>query len=179
MSKKIGILVGSLRKDSFTRKVALAASHLFPKDYSVEFVEIGHLPFFNQDFESPENSPESHTAFRRKIESLDGFVFATPEYNRSYTPVMKNALDIASRPYGSSKWAGKPAALISVSPGSIGGFGANHHLRQVLTFLNIQPVQQPEAYIGGVDRLLDKDGNLPADTIALLQSVIDALVKKL
>lgn len=179
MSKKIGILVGSLRKDSFTRKVAQAASGLFPKDYSVEFVEIGHLPFFNQDFESVSNAPESHTAFRKKIEGLDGFIFATPEYNRSYTPAMKNALDIASRPYGESKWAGKPAAIISVSIGSIGGFGANHHLRQVLTFLNIQPVQQPEAYIGSVESLLDKEGKLPADTIALLQAVVNALVKKL
>lgn len=179
MSKKIGILVGSLRKDSFTRKVANAASKLFPKEYTVEFVEIGHLPFFNQDFEQPENSPESHTAFRQQIKGYDAFVFATPEYNRSYTPAMKNALDIASRPYGLSKWNGKPFAIVSVSPGAIGGFGANHHLRQVMTFLNMQPVQQPEAYINNVESRLDGQGGVKADTRDLLQSVVDALVVRL
>lgn len=178
MSKKIGILVGSLRKDSFTRLVAKEVAKLFPDNVSVEFVEIGHLPFFNQDFEDPATSPEAHTAFRKQIEGLDGFVFATPEYNRSYTPAMKNALDIASRPYGESKWNGKPFAIISVSPGAIGGFGANHHLRQVLAFLNMVPVQQPEAYISSVMDLIE-DGKLKQDTLAFLQTVVDALVSKL
>ncbi len=176
MSKKIGILVGSLRKDSFTKQVAQAAAKLFPQDVHVEFVEIAHLPFFNQDFETPDTAPESHTAFRKQIEGFDGFVFATPEYNRSYTPVVKNALDIASRPYGESKWNGKPFAILSVSSGAIGGFGANHHLRQVLSFLNMKPVQQPEAYIGAVHTLFDEKGQLNADTTAFLQSVVDALV---
>ena len=179
MSKKIGILVGSLRKDSFTKIVAQAAAKLFPAEIQVEFIEIGYLPFFNQDFEDVSNSPESHTAFRKQIEGIDGFIFATPEYNRSYAPALKNALDIASRPYGSSKWNGKPAAILSVSPGAIGGFGANHHLRQVLAFLNMVPVQQPEAYIGSVHTLLDEKGQLKENTVALLQSVVDALVNKL
>lgn len=179
MSKKIGILVGSLRKDSFTRQVAEATAKLFPKDVSVEFVEIAHLPFFNQDFESPSASPESHTAFCKQIEGLDGFLFATPEYNRSYSPALKNALDIASRPYGLSKWNGKPFAIVSVSPGAIGGFGANHHLRQVMTFLNMQPVQQPEAYINNVESRLDGQGGVKADTRDLLQSVVDVLVVRL
>lgn len=179
MSKKVGILVGSLRKDSFTRKVAKVAASLFPKEVETEFIEIGHLPFFNQDFEDPATAPESHTELRKKIGSLDGFLFATPEYNRSHTPVLKNAIDIASRPYGESKWSGKPYALISASIGGIGGFGANHHLRQSFAFLNMVPVQQPEAYIGNVASLLDSEGKLPADTVALLQSLVDALVSKL
>lgn len=178
MSKKIGILVGSLRKDSFTRLVAKEASKMFPENISVEFVEIGHLPFFNQDFEDPASAPEAHTAFRKQIEGLDGFIFATPEYNRSYTPTIKNALDIASRPYGENKWNGKPFAIISVSPGAIGGFGANHHLRQVLAFLNMVPVQQPEAYISSVMNLIE-DGRLNKDTLGFLQNVVDALVSKL
>jgi chromate reductase len=179
MSKKVGILVGSLRKDSYTKFIAKEAAKLFPGDVSVEFVEVAHLPFFNQDFEDPATAPESHTAFRKQIEGLDGFIFATPEYNRSYTPSLKNALDIASRPYGSSKWNGKPFAILSVSPGAIGGFGANHHLRQVLMFLNMNPVQQPEAYIGNVTELIDDQGKLKADTVAFLQSIVDALVQKL
>lgn len=176
MSKKIGILVGSLRKDSFTKLVAQAAGELFPKDVQVEFVDVANLPFFNQDFETPDTAPESHTAFRKQVEGLDGFIFATPEYNRSYTPALKNALDIASRPYGESKWSGKPYAIISVSPGAIGGFGANHHLRQVLSFLNMKPVQQPESYIGSVHTLIGEDGKLKEETTAFLQTVVDALV---
>ena len=179
MSKKIGILIGSLRKDSFTKIVAQAAAKLLPKDVEAEFVEIAHLPFFNQDFEEVATAPESHTAFRKQIESLDGFIFATPEYNRSYTPVLKNALDIASRPYGQNKWNGKPFAILSVSPGAIGGFGANHHLRQVLTFLNMRPVQQPDAYIGSVTTLLNDKNELKEETLKFLQTVVDALVSKL
>ena len=179
MTKKIGILVGSLRKDSFTRKVAQEAARLFPEGISTEFVEIGHLPFFNQDAETPETAPRSHSEFRKQIEGLDGFIFATPEYNRSYTPALKNALDIASRPYGQSKWSDKPYAILSVSPGAIGGFGANHHLRQVLSFLNMDPVQQPEAYIGNVHTLLNEQGRLGKETLQFLQTVVDALVRKL
>ncbi|NLX82939.1 MAG: NAD(P)H-dependent oxidoreductase [Clostridiales bacterium] len=179
MSKKVGILVGSLRKDSFTKFIAKEAAKLFPGGIDIEFVEIGHLPFYNQDFEDPATAPESHTAFRQQIEGLDGFIFATPEYNRSYTPALKNALDIASRPYGFSKWNGKPYAVLSVSPGAIGGFGANHHLRQVLMFLNMNPVQQPEAYIGNVTELIDDKGKLNSKTVTFLQTVVDALVAKL
>ena len=179
MPKKVGILVGSLRKDSFTRKVAEATAKLFPEGVQAEFVEIGHLPFFNQDFETPDTAPESHTAFRKKIEGYDGFLFATPEYNRSHTPVLKNAIDIASRPYGENKWNGQPFALVSVSIGAIGGFGANHHLRQSFAFLIMVPAQQPEAYIGNVSSLLGDAGLLPEDSIALLLSLVDALVAKL
>lgn len=180
MSKKIGIIVGSLRKGSFTRSIANELKAQLPEGYQGEILEIGQLPLFNQDYEAPGETPESYVDFRKKVEVCDAFIFATPEYNRSFSAAIKNALDVASRPYGSSKWNGKPAAVVSVSPGAIGGFGANHHLRQVLTFLNVQPVQQPEAYIGSVMGLLDESGKVKnEDTRALLKSVVDALVAKI
>ncbi len=180
MAKKIGILVGSLRKASFTKAIAEEVKNQIPQGYEAEFVQIDHLPLFNQDFDDEGRAPESYTAFRKQIEGYDAFIFATPEYNRSYSAVMKNALDVASRPYGANKWSGKPGLVVSVSPGAIGGFGANHHLRQVLAFLNIQTVQQPEAYIGNVMALLDEQGKVKTDeTKAFLKSLVDALIAKL
>ena len=176
MSKKVGIIVGSLRKGSFTKTIAKAAAGLFPSDVEVKFVEIAQLPLFNQDYDDEGRAPESYTAFRKEIEGLDGFIFATPEHNRSFPAAIKNALDVASRPYGFNKFDGKPAAVISVSPGAMSGFGANHHLRQVLTFLNMVPVQQPEAYIGSVHTLIDGKGNVAEGTQKLLKSVNNALV---
>ena len=180
MSKKIGIIVGSLRKGSFTRSIANELKAQLPEGYESEFLEIAQLPLFDQDYEAEGATPESYVHFRKEVEACDAFIFATPEYNRSFPAAIKNALDVASRPYGSSKWNGKPAAVVSVSPGAIGGFGANHHLRQVLTFLNVQPVQQPEAYIGSVMSLLDENGKVKnEDTRALLKSVVTALVAKI
>lgn len=180
MSKKIGILVGSLRKASYTRAIAEELSSQLPEGYEAEFVRIDHLPLFNQDDDDEGRTPESHAAFRRRIEGFDAFIFATPEHNRSFPAALKNALDIASRPYGANKWDGKPALIVSVSPGAIGGFGANHHLRQVLSFLNVQPVQQPEAYIGSVESLLDAQGRVKTDqTRAYLRSLAEALAARL
>ena len=180
MSKKIGIIVGSLRKGSFTRSIANELKAQLPEGYEGKFLEIAQLPLFDQDYEAAGATPESYVHFRKQVEACDAFIFATPEYNRSFPAAIKNALDVASRPYGSSKWNGKPAAVVSVSPGAIGGFGANHHLRQVLTFLNVQPVQQPEAYIGSVMNLLDESGRVKnEDTRALLKSVVNALVAKI
>ena len=180
MSKKIGIIVGSLRKGSFTRSIANELKAQLPEGYEGKFLEIAQLPLFDQDYEAESATPESYVHFRKEVEACDAFIFATPEYNRSFPAAIKNALDVASRPYGSSKWNGKPAAVVSVSPGAIGGFGANHHLRQVLTFLNVQPVQQPEAYIGSVMGLLDENGKVKnEDTRALLKSVVTALVAKI
>ena len=180
MSKKIGIIVGSLRKGSFTRSIANELKAQLPEGYEGKFLEIAQLPLFDQDYEAAGATPESYVHVRKEVEACDAFIFATPEYNRSFPAAIKNALDVASRPYGSSKWNGKPAAVVSVSPGAIGGFGANHHLRQVLTFLNVQPVQQPEAYIGSVMGLLDENGKVKnEDTRALLKSVVTALVAKI
>jgi len=157
-NKKIGVFVGSLRKDSFSKSIADFVASQVPNGYEFKFIGIGDLPIYNQDYDG--NEPASYLSFREEVKALDAFLFVTPEHNRSFPAVLKNALDVGSRPYGASVWGGKPGAIISVSPGGIAGFGANHHLRQVLAFLNIYTLQQPEAYIGSVMNLLDENGKL-------------------
>ncbi len=175
MSKKIGIIVGSLRKGSYTRIVAEQIETQLPEGYEAEFIEIGHLPFYNEDIDTPENLPTEYKEFRELVAGFDGFIFATPEYNRSIPGVLKNALEVGSRPYGQNKFDGKPALIVSVSPGLISGFGANHHLRQVLVFMNMPTVQQPEVYIGNVTALLSENQKLEKpETIEFLQSAVDA-----
>jgi len=164
-AKKIAVVIGSLRKDSLNRKFAHELIALAPPSLSFEIVEIGELPLYNQDLE--ENgavAPQAWTHFRQRIKDVDGVLFFTPEYNRSVPAPLKNAIDVGSRPYGSSVWGGKPAAIISVSPGAVGGFGANHHLRQSMVFLDMPLLQQPEAYIGGAANLLGPDGKLANDS---------------
>jgi chromate reductase, NAD(P)H dehydrogenase (quinone) len=161
-SKKIAVFVGSLRKESFNRKMAKALIALAPESLKLEIIELGGLPLYNQDIE--ENPPVDWTEFRARVAAFDGFLFVTPEYNRSIPGALKNALDVGSRPYGKSVWNGKPGAVMSVSPGAIGGFGANHHLRQSLVFLNVPAMQQPEAYIGNAAALFDDKGNLINDS---------------
>lgn len=156
--KDVVVLVGSLRKESFNRKMAHALSELAPPSLKLEIVEIGQLPHYNQDEEV--NPPAAWTAFRERIAKADAVLFVTPEYNRSVPAVLKNALDVGSRPYGKSVWSGKPGAVVSVSPGAIGAFGANHHLRQSLVFLNVPAMPQPEAYVGGADKLFDAQGKI-------------------
>jgi len=157
-SKKIAIIIGSLRKESFNRKIANTLIKISPTSLTLEILEISKLSFYNQDLD--ETPPTEWTEFRNRLKIFDGIIFITPEYNRSFPAVIKNAIDIGSRPYGQSMWNGKPGAVISVSAGALGGFGANHHLRQSLTFLNIQTMQQPEAYIGNAANLFDNSGNL-------------------
>jgi len=160
--KKISVIVGSLRQESFNLKIAKNLIALAPASLQMEIVEIGKLPLYNQDLD-PE-PPQQWIEFRKKIKENEGVLFVTPEYNRSIPGVLKNAIDVGSRPYGQSAWAGKPGAVISVSPGMIGGFGANHHLRQTLVFLDVPVMQQPEAYIGGVSKILDENGELNSDS---------------
>ena len=155
--RTVAVVVGSLRKDSVSRKVAEAFAALAPKSLSFKFVEIGELPHFDQDLEAA--PPAQWVTCRDAIRPADAVLFVTPEYNRSVPGVLKNAIDVGSRPYGSSVWDGKPGAVISVSPGGIGGFGANHHLRQSLVFLNV-PLLSQEAYIGGAFALFDETGAL-------------------
>jgi chromate reductase len=155
---KIGILVGSLRKDSFNRKVAYTLMQVAPKSLDMKIIEIGQLPLFNQDDE--EKPPKAWVQFRDEIKPLDGFLLVTPEYNRSVPAALKNALDVGSRPYGKNLWDGKPCAIISASVGAIGGFGANHHLRQSMVFLNTPCLQQPEVYLSFIDKKFDDKGNL-------------------
>ncbi len=155
---RVAVLVGSLRKESINRKVAKALIELAPPSLKLGFVEIGDLPLYNQDLD--ENPPEAWKTFRAQIREADAILFVTPEYNRSVPGALKDALDVGSRPYGQSAWDGKPGAVISASPGAIGGFGANHHLRQSLVFLNVPALQQPEAYLSGADKLFGADGKL-------------------
>jgi chromate reductase len=159
----VAVVVGSLRKESFSRKVANAVAELAPPSLRFTHIDIGNLPLYNQDLD-PDNVPAAWTAFRDAVRPLDAVLFVTPEYNRSVPGVLKNAIDVGSRPYGKSVWNNKPAGVISVSPGAISGFGANHHLRQCLVFLNMPAMQQPEAYISGADKLFDASGKLTNDS---------------
>ncbi len=161
-TKKIAVLVGSLRRESFSRKIAKVLISLAPKTLALELVEIGQLPLYNEDLE--QHLPDSWREFREHIRGYDGVLFVTPEYNRSVPGLLKNALDVGSRPKEQSVWNGKPAVVVSVSPGAISAFGANHHLRQSLVYLNMPTMAQPEAYIGRVKELLDADGKLVNDS---------------
>lgn len=173
---KIAVLVGSLRKESYNLKIAKALESVAPKSISFEYLTIGNLPFFNEDLE--ETPPKEWVAFREEIQAADGLLFVTPEYNRSVPGVLKNAIDVGSRPYGANSFDAKPGAVVSASPGNISGFGANHHLRQSLTFLNIPTMAQPEAYIGGVADMFDEKGNLTDDsTKKFLTSFMEAFEK--
>lgn len=157
MSHKVAVLVGSLRKGSFSRRLAKAMIGIAPESLKCEIVEIGDLPLYNPDLDEG-TPPAAWTAFRDRMRGFDAVLFVTPEYNRSVPGALKNALDVGSRPYGSSVWSGKPGAVVSCSPGALSGFGANHHLRQSLVFLDVPTLQQPEAYIGHVDKLLGEEG---------------------
>ena len=154
--RNVAVIVGSLRKDSASRKLAKAFGALTP-NLKFNVVEIGDLPHFDQDLES--DPPAQWVRFRKEIAAADAVLFVTPEYNRSVPGVLKNAIDVGSRPYGSSVWNGKPGAVISQSPGAIGGVGANHHLRQSLVFLNV-PLLSQEAYLGNSFALFDENGEL-------------------
>jgi len=169
----IAVLVGSLRKESINRKVALALAQLAPTNLELRIVEIGELPLYNEDLESS-TPPAAYTTFRQQVAGADAVLFVTPEYNRSVPAALKNAIDVGSRPYGQSVWSGKPGAVISVSPGAIGGFGANHHLRQSLVFLDVLCMQQPEAYLSGAGSAFDESGKLVEKTRSFLQAFIDA-----
>jgi chromate reductase len=144
--------------------MARALIKLAPGSLKLEIVEIGGLTLYNQDLDDNGNPPAEWTGFRERLKKFDGVLFVTPEYNRSVPGVLKNAIDVGSRPYGESAWDGKPGAVVSVSPGTYGGFGANHHLRQSLVFLNVPAMQQPEAYIGHAADIFDESGNLANDS---------------
>jgi len=175
-TRDIAVIVGSLRKESLNRKMANALAKMAPPSLGLEIVEIGNLPLFNQDDEA--NPPAASVAFKARIEKAQAVLFVTPEYNRSVPGVLKNAIDVASRPSGKSAWNGKPCAVISVSPGAIGGFGANQHLRQSLVFLNMPALQQPEAYIGGAGDLFDAQGDITkASTKEFLQKFLAAFAQ--
>jgi chromate reductase len=172
--KKVAVIVGSLRAESKTRQLAKAIIAEAPENLRFEFVEIGDLAMYNEDLET-ETPPAAWTRFRNQIREVDAVLFVTPEYNRSMPGALKNAIDVGSRPYGQAAFAGKPAAIVTASPGGIGGFGANHHLRQSLVFMNMPVLQQPEAYIGDLWNLFDDVGNVKSeDTRKFLGTIAKA-----
>lgn len=179
MEKKfeVAILLGSLRKESYSRKLGKAFIALAPNNLSLNFIEIGDLPLYNEDLET-DTPPSTWTEFRNKLKKVDAVMFITPEYNRSIPAVIKNAIDVGSRPYGKGVWNGKPAAVISISQGAIGGFGANQQLRQALIFGDMPTMQQPEAYIGNIQNLLTEDGK-PANesTAAFFKTILESFEK--
>ena len=158
--RDVAVLIGSLRNGSLNRKMAKALIAMAPSSLKLREVPIGELTVYNSDLDEAA-PPPPWQAFRDALRNADGVLFVTPEYNRSIPGGLKNALDIGSRPYGKSVWSGKPAAVLSVSPGMYGGFGANHHLRQTFVFLDMLPLQQPEAYVGKAsDKLFGDDGGI-------------------
>jgi len=171
MAYKIAIIVGSLRKDSLNRKVARSICAIRNDNLDCSMIEIGDLPLYNQDLDG--GPPPQWSRFREQVGSADGVLFVSPEYNRGIPGVLKNAIDVGSRPYGQSVFDKKPGAIVTVSPGSIGGFGANHQIRQAAVFLNMPIMQQPEAYLGHVtDDSFDQDGCLKDGPLKDLVSVL-------
>lgn len=156
MAKKIAVLVGSLRKESYNRKIANELIRLSQTNLEMEIVEIGNLPLYNEDLD--QNPPQEWTDFRAKVKASDGVLFVSPEYNRTIPGALKNAIDVGSRPYGSSVWQSKPGAVVTASPSSLGAFGANHNIRQAVVFLDVFMMAQPEAYIGNAAEIFKEDG---------------------
>jgi chromate reductase len=157
-TRDVAVIVGSLRRESWNRKVANVLRELAPPSLVLEIVEIGALPLYNQDSEA--DVPAAWAAFRERVRKADAVLFVTAEYNRGVPGVLKNAIDVGSRPYRENAWGGKPGGVVSASPGAMGGFGASQHLRQTLMAVNVTTMPQPEVYLNGVDKLFDADGNL-------------------
>jgi NAD(P)H-dependent FMN reductase/ketosteroid isomerase-like protein len=171
--KNVGVLIGSLRSGSFSRKLAKALIARAPAKLQCRIIEIGDLPLYNEDLDAA--PPPPWKAFRKAVQACDAVLFVTPEYNRSMPGCLKNATDIGSRPEGQSVFAGLPAAVVSVSPYSQGGFGANHALRQSFVYLDLAVMQQPEAYVGNVAKLMDAHGAITRkDTDAFLRDFMRA-----
>jgi len=168
---QITVVIGSLRRDSFNRKFADAIVKLAPSEFSFKQINIGDLPLYNQDDDN--NQAESVKRLKGEIKGAHGLLFVTAEYNRSIPGVLKNAIDHASRPYGQSAWAGKPAGVLGVSVGAIGTSMAQQHLRNVLAYLDVPTLGQPEAFIQAKDGLFDSAGNIGADSKAFLQTWMD------
>jgi len=171
---QIAVIVGSLRKDSFNRTLATALAKLAPSEFTFKQVEIGDLPLYNQDDDG--NPSASVKRLKSEIAAAQGLLFVTPEYNRSIPGVLKNALDQASRPYGQSAWAGKPAGVIGISVGTIGTALAQQHLRNILAYLDVPTLGQPEAFLQVKEGFFDASGNIGPESQPFLQSWMDRYV---
>lgn len=172
MAYRIAVVVGSLRRESWNRALAHAVISLAPADFSFEFIEIGNLPLYNQDYDA--DFPEVARRFKQSIEAVDGLLFVTPEYNRSIPGVLKNALDWGSRPWGTNSWARKPGAMLGTSPGATGTALAQQHLRNVLAYLDVATLAQPEMFIRHDPARIDDQGRIvDEDTRKFLQHFVD------
>ncbi len=173
-SYQIAVIVGSLRKDSFNRKLANGLIRLGPSDFTFKQLEIGDLPLYNQDDDG--NQADSVKRLKAEIAASQGLLFVTPEYNRSFPGVLKNAIDHASRPYGQNAWGGKPGGVLGASVGAIGTALAQQHLHNVLAYLDVPTLGQPEAFIHAKEGLFDADGNIGPDSKKFLQGWMDRYV---
>lgn len=171
---QIAVIVGSLRKDSLNRKLATAIAKLAPPEFSFKKIQISDLPLYNQD--DDEHQADSVKRLKTEIAAAQGLLFVTPEYNRSIPGVLKNAIDHASRPYGQGVWSGKPAGILGVSIGAIGTALAQQHLRNILAYLNIPTLNQPEAFIHAKDGLFDENGDIGAASKQFLQTWMNQYV---
>src|ERR1700716_2731278 len=172
-SYNVAIIVGSLRKESFTRKIANALAKLAPDTLKLDLVTLHDISFFNQDLEAA--PPADWLAFREKLQKSDGILFVTPEYNRSIPGVLKNAIDVGSRPYGKSSFNGKPTGMVRNSPGPLGGVSAAKHLQNILPGISGPIMQRPEIYLNGVGDAFDDKGELTKDALrGVLKQYIDA-----
>lgn len=171
---QIAVVVGSLRRESFNRQLANAIVKLAPAEFSFRQLEIGDLPLYSQDHET--SPAETVKRLKKEISSSDGLLFVTPEYNRSIPGVLKNALDHASRPYGQNAWARKPAGVLGVSVGAVGTAVAQQHLRNVLAYLDVPTLGQPEAFIQAKEGLFDASGNIGTASRKFLQGWMDSYV---
>ena len=175
MAYRVAVIVGSLRKESWNRKLARALIELAPSSLALEIVEIGQLPLYDQDLDDEKRAPAEWTGFRERVRAFDAVLFVTPEYNRSVPGVLKNAIDHASRPYGDSAFAGKPAGVIGVSIGAIGTACAQQHLRCILAYLDMPTYGQPEAFLKN-DVVLEKDGGIAQGSREFLQKWMDGFI---
>lgn len=183
MSKyKVAIVAGSLRKDSYSEKLGKVFINMFSDEFAAELVSIDDLALYNPDLET-DDAPVRWSEFRESIKAADAVLFIAPEYNRSMPAALKNAIDVGSQPQAENVWFNKPGAVVSIGAGTIGGFGAAHHLRQTVVYLNMLLMQSPEAYVAGIHSVFDENGNVAVkSTQDFLQKVIDAFeawVKKL
>lgn len=178
--KKVGIIVGSIRQKSLSGMVAANLANLLKKDVDVEMIDIADLPLYNQDFDSLDIQPAPYVVFRNKLKAVDGLLIVTPEHNRAMPAALKNALDVGSRPWGQSAWNGKKALVVSQSPGKLSGFGAATQVKNVLAFLNVTALAQPEAYLAESHTLFNDQGELVSEETKkffafLAKSLVDAL----
>lgn len=174
---KVSVLVGSLRKESYTKKITKEIVQFLPDEWNIEFVEIGNLPLYNEEYDEG-TPPEEYVQFREKMKASAAYIFATPEYNRSVPACIKNAFDVGSRPQGNICWVNKPAAIFSVSPGQLGAFGGNQHLRQTMSMFPLDLMKQPEVYISNVAEVLNEEGKVVKEgTRDFLRSVAESFQK--